>query len=176
MTGDIHEEHPFLLAPEQRDPVRRLRGRLASGVTVLTASDGDRRAGLTVASILIAEGEPARALALVSDTSDFWYVLEESGRFVVHVLDASHREMADRFAGAVPAPGGPFVGLDISESDWGPVIGGMDTVAFASVDDIHEVGWQQLVVADVDRIGVADLDDPLVWFRGAYRALDEKKR
>lgn len=171
VSGEIHDEHPFLLPPSQRDPARRLRGRLTSGVTVVTAFGGDKPAGLTVASVLVAEGEPARLLMLVSDTTDFWYALEETGRFVLHVCDASHRTMADRFAGVVPAPGGPFTGVGWGRSDWGPVISGIANVAFASVDDVHEVGWQQLVVADLDRVSIDDLGEPLVWFRGAYRSL-----
>ena len=45
----IHSGHPFADGVP-RDPVRQLRGRLVSPVTLWTAGDADRRAGLTVSS------------------------------------------------------------------------------------------------------------------------------
>ena len=36
----IHSEHPFLEPEAERDPVRRLRGRLGGAVTLWTAGDG----------------------------------------------------------------------------------------------------------------------------------------
>ena len=67
----IHSEHPFL-EPE-RDPVRQLRGRLGGAVTLWTSGTGDGpldRAGLTVTSVLVANGEPPRLLALLDPDSD----------------------------------------------------------------------------------------------------------
>ena len=59
MTGEIHEgEHPFIRPEADRDPVRRFRGRLVAPVTIVTAGDDVGRAGLTVSSLMLAEGEP----------------------------------------------------------------------------------------------------------------------
>ncbi len=51
--GEIHDEHPFVTPPEQRDPARRLRGRLAAPVTILTAGRDRNRTGLTVSSLVV---------------------------------------------------------------------------------------------------------------------------
>ena len=59
MTGEIHEgEHPFHPPEGERDPVRRMRGRLAAPVTIITAGDDVGRSGLTVSSLMLAEGDP----------------------------------------------------------------------------------------------------------------------
>src|SRR5919197_877292 len=50
--------HPFTTPPERRDPARRLRGRLLAPVTVWTAGHPPATAGLTVSSLLVAEGRP----------------------------------------------------------------------------------------------------------------------
>ena len=74
----IHPEHPFL-EPE-RDPVRRSRGRLGGAVTLLDLGAGEGpldRAGLTVTSVLVANGEPARLLALLDPDSDLAERLED---------------------------------------------------------------------------------------------------
>ena len=50
----IGSQPPFAVPAERRDPARRLRGRLVAPVTVWTAGDPSRGAGLTVSSILVA--------------------------------------------------------------------------------------------------------------------------
>ncbi len=65
----IHDTHPF--ADAEPDPARRLRGRLGGTVTLWTAGSGADRAGLTLTSVVVALGEPARLLGLVDPDSDF---------------------------------------------------------------------------------------------------------
>ncbi|HUF15041.1 MAG TPA: flavin reductase, partial [Acidimicrobiia bacterium] len=65
----IHNEHPFTPGPEERDPVRRLRGRLAAPVTIVTSGAGDHRAGLTVSSLFVVEGNPGVVHAIVTPNS-----------------------------------------------------------------------------------------------------------
>src|SRR5258706_11309084 len=101
----IHAEDPFATPEGDRSPLRRLRGRLAAPVSLWTAPGP---AGLTVSSMLVADGEPGRVLGLVDDESQLWAAIEESGRFAVAPLRDRDRQLADRFAGLLPAPGGPF--------------------------------------------------------------------
>ena len=105
----IHSEHPFLPPEEDRSPVRRLRGRVGSPVTLWTAYDRGRHpVGLTVSSALVAHGDPGWELGLVDPDSDLWAAVERAGRLAVSVLRWPHRSLADAFAGVAPAPGGPF--------------------------------------------------------------------
>ncbi len=168
----IHEEHPFQLPPEQRDLGRRLRGRLAAGVTVLTAGTTDHPVGLTASSLSLVDGEPWRAVVVVSDTADFYDAVQEAGTFVMHGLETRHRALADRLAGLAPAPGGMFRDLSLSATDWGPHIEGLETWAGCRLESMTPVGYQHLLVGLVEVIGVHDLTDPLVYYRGRYRSLD----
>jgi 3-hydroxy-9,10-secoandrosta-1,3,5(10)-triene-9,17-dione monooxygenase reductase component len=68
----VGSQPPFAIPPERRDPARRLRGRLVAPVTVWTAGRPPGGAGLTVSSVLVAEGQPARLLGLIDPTSAFW--------------------------------------------------------------------------------------------------------
>src|SRR5690242_17428201 len=103
--GRIHSSDPFATPEEDRSPVRRLRGRLAAPVTLWTAPGPQ---GLTVSSMLVADGDPGRVLGLIDEESELWAAIEESGRFAVAPLGPSDRQLADRFAGLMPAPGGLF--------------------------------------------------------------------
>lgn len=162
----IHSEHPFL-DPEP-DPVRRWRGRLGGAVTLWTAGDEARRAGLTVTSLMVANGEPARVLALLDPDSDLADELARTGRGVVQQLGWAHRDLADAFAGTAPAPGGPFRTGEFGSTPWGPHLVTAPTWAGVVLESTAEVGWSRLVTCTVEHVEVGEDDVPLVHRRGRY--------
>lgn len=172
MTGEIHEgEHPFVPPEDERDPVRRLRGRLAGPVTIVTAGDGTDRAGLTVSSLMLAEGDPGSVHFLLGPTADVYDAMVRTDRLVVHVLAHDDRTLSEVFAGRRPSPGGPFAGLAVTDTEWGPVIDEIADRAYCSGISVVEHGYSLLVSARIDEVGVSDLTDPLLYFRGSYRDL-----
>ncbi|GAA4993466.1 flavin reductase family protein [Kineococcus glutinatus] len=167
--GAVHGEHPFLRPEQQREPVRRLRGRLSAPVTLWTAADGAQRAGLTVSSVLV--GEPGQLAGLLGDESDVLEVLTASGAFAVTVLDWSRRPLADAFSFLGPAPGGPFTLATWTDTAWGPVPAGDVTWAGCRVTGVRTLGWSALVEARIEHVEPGADADPLVWQRGRYRHL-----
>lgn len=166
----IHEENPFTTPSELRDPARRFRGRLASGVTVFTFGTLPQAGGLTVSSLILAEGSPDRVLALIDDgTAED---IRSAGRFVVHVLPEGEQALSDRFAGIRPSPGGLFSGLGVSQSEYGPVLEGVGTRAYCSWEQSSDMGFHVLIAGVIDRIEVEEDVAPLVYYRGRYRRLD----
>jgi 3-hydroxy-9,10-secoandrosta-1,3,5(10)-triene-9,17-dione monooxygenase reductase component len=165
-------EHPFATPAERRDPARRLRGRVVAPVTVWTAGDvTGSAAGLTVASVLVAEGDPPRLLGLVSPTTDLAERMADSGAFVVHVLGAADRALAERFAERRPPVRPQFEGIEVVGSPWGPILPGHRPRAACRLVDVRPMGTADLVEGVIEELLVADLDDPLAWQRGAYRRL-----
>lgn len=169
----IGTAHPFATPPERRDPARRLRGRLLAPVTVWTAGRPPGWAGLTVSSLLVAEGEPARLLGLIDPASSFWEAMREAGAFVVHVLAAGDRPLAERFAENRPPVRGAFEGLAVASSPWGPVLDGRRPVAACRLAGSTTVGYSELVEGVVEQLELHDLDDPLAWLHGGYRTVGE---
>lgn len=170
--GAIHDEHPFATPPEDREPARQLRGRLVAPVTIVTAGGPGARAGLTISSLIAAEGEPAHVFFLVGTDTDFYDVMEATGRFVVHVLSDADRDAADVFAGLRPSPGGVFAGLEVVDGDYGPELQRFATRAYCRFDGGTRETYHLLARGAIDRIELSDLADPLSYFRGAYRHLD----
>ncbi|MDH3538383.1 MAG: flavin reductase family protein [Acidimicrobiia bacterium] len=168
----IHDDHPFRDLPEDRDPVRQFRGRLAAPVTVITAGQPGNESALTVSSLMVAEGEPSSVIALIGTNTDLWEAIESTRRFVVHILGSSHRDDADAFAGIRPRPGGVFAGVAVEHSDWGPVLTDSANRAFCSLASSLELPFHHLVEGEIERVEVADLDDPAIYFRGGYRRLE----
>lgn len=171
MSAEIHEEHPFKTPEQLRDPVRRFRGRMAAPVTIVTAGDGSNSTGLTVSSLVAAEGNPPRVYFLLGPETDLFAALHRTSRFVVHVLSSEHRVLSDTFAGIRPSPGGLFTGVATRPTEWGPVIEDVATRAYCTYRGGVEESFSFLVSGTIDRVEVADLDDPLLYFRGNYRHL-----
>lgn len=169
--GGVHADHPFETPQEQRDPARRFRGRLAAPVTVITAGEGDHRTGLTVSSLVVAEGDPSRIYFLLGSTTDLHYGIEETGKFVVHVLEEGHQAIADVFAGLRPSPGGRFAGLNVEQSEWGPVLADVGTRAYCTYEGGDEETFFIVAEGAIDKLDLADIEDPLVYFRGRYRSM-----
>ena len=168
----IHLDNPFAVPPELREPGRRLRGRLAAPVTLWTSGGPEARAGLTVSSVLVAQGEPWRLVGLLGDTSELWEAINDTRAFVVHILEEEHRELAERFALSRPSPGGLFRGLDIEDSSWGPVVPALGSRAYCRQEGLTEAGYHNLVTGAIEQVVLHELERPLVFFRGRYRRLD----
>jgi flavin reductase (DIM6/NTAB) family NADH-FMN oxidoreductase RutF len=164
----IHSDHPFAV-PD--DDVRRLRGRLGGAVALLTSGSGSDRAGLTVSSLMIANGEPGRLLALLDPDSSLAETVEQTGRAICHLLSHRHQALAEAFAGQLPAPGGPFRTADFEDGDYGPRLLDVATFAELAKESASEVGWSQLVVFRLVRVVIGADEAALEHRRGRYRAL-----
>lgn len=167
----ISDQHPFLPPEDERSPVRRLRGRLTSPVTLWTASTGTEQAGLPVSAMVVVDGEPGHVLGLVDGDSELWDRIEAAGRFAVSVLRWEHRYLADAFAGTMPAPGGPFRAGEWRDTEWGPIPADVTTWAGCRLLDAREIGWSLAVDGELEHIELGDDPDPLLHRRGRYLAL-----
>lgn len=165
----IHATDPFATPEGDKSDVRRLRGRLAAPVTLWTTSAKDGPAGLTVSSILVADGEPGRVLGLIDEEADLWAAAVESGRFAVAPLTPADQQLADRFAGLMPAPGGLFATGDWTGTPYGPIPAHLGTWAGCRLESHRRCGWALLVEAVIETVEAGPAPAPLVHYRGRYR-------
>ncbi len=161
----IHSSNPFAADP---DPVRRLRGRLGGAVSVWTSGAGSERAGLTVVSMMVANGAPGRVLGLLDPDASLLEVLRETGAGVVQLLEWGDRDLADAFGGVAPAPGGPFTLGDWTDTPHGPALADR-THARERLESVTETGWSMLATATIEEIVLVEDRRPLEHRRGRYR-------
>jgi flavin reductase (DIM6/NTAB) family NADH-FMN oxidoreductase RutF len=117
---------------------------------------------------MVANGDPARVVALVDPDSDLAAAIGRTGRGVVQLLSWPHRDLADAFAGTAPAPGGPFRTGAFDDTAWGPRLADASTWAGVRLESAAEVGWSSLVTCVVEELTVGDDESPLVHRRGRY--------
>jgi flavin reductase (DIM6/NTAB) family NADH-FMN oxidoreductase RutF len=161
----IHRSNPFAADP---DPVRRFRGRLGGAVSLWTAGVGEGRAGLTVSSMMVANGEPARVLGLLDPDSTFAERVAATGSAVVQLLEWDDRALADAFGGVGPAPGGAFRLGSWSDTPHGPALADR-THALVRLESLTEVGWSVLATATIEETVVLEDRQPLEHRRGRYQ-------
>lgn len=163
-------EDPFATPEADRREDRRLRGRLVAPVCVVTSfGEQSEPAGLTVSSVLVADGEPAELLALVDPLGALVAACRESGRAVVHLLRAGDERVAELFAGRYPAD--PFEEVAWHPGEYGPVLEGGRPTADCAVTEIGEAGYHSLLRARIETVGLGGGAEPLAWYRGGYRLL-----
>jgi 3-hydroxy-9,10-secoandrosta-1,3,5(10)-triene-9,17-dione monooxygenase reductase component len=136
---------PFAVPPQRRDPARRLRGRLVAPVTVWTA------------------GHPPGGAGLIDPTSALLEAAQETGAFVVHVLAAADRALAERFGEVRPPVRGPFERLEVAESPWGPVLGGARPRAACRLAGSSPVGHAELIEGVIELVLAAGVTTALAW-------------
>lgn len=124
-----------------------------------------------MSSVLVAEGEPSLIVGLMNDTSDLWDVIQATRSWVVHVLSEDSTELAERFAGRRPSPGGLFVDVDVEASEFGPVLPRFSNRAYCRLLDVSAAGYQRLIRGSIERIETDEFEDPLLYFRGGYKRL-----
>lgn len=153
----IHSDHPF--ADPEPDPVRRFRGRVGGAVTLWTTGEGRARSGLTISSLMVANGETPAILALIDPDSDFRDALAETEACVVQVLSWRDRALAEMFAGTAPAPGGAFAHAEWEQTDWGPRLAKATAWAYAVPVDERPMGWSVELACELVEMHVLDETD-----------------
>jgi 3-hydroxy-9,10-secoandrosta-1,3,5(10)-triene-9,17-dione monooxygenase reductase component len=162
---------PAAPAPDGRS-LRDALARFATGVAFVTAAPDGERAGLIVNSLASVSLDPPLVSFSPSRSSLTWTRMRRAGRFGVNVLGRQHERFAIR---ATPAGADRFAGLDWELGRPGvPRL--TDALASLECEIVaeHRAGDHWIVVARVDELHVSPIDEPLVFFGGAFGALQQR--
>ena len=144
-------------------------GRFPTGVAFVTAAPDGEPTGLIVNSLTSVWLDPPLVSFRPSRRSLTWSRMRRAKRFGVNVLGRHHERFAMR---AAPAGAERFAGLGW---ELGPRGGPLLTDALATLEcEIHAehpAGDPWIVVGRVDDVRTSPLEDPLVFFAGAFGAL-----
>ena len=148
-------------------------GRFATGVAFVTAAPDGEPAGLIVNSLASVSLEPPLVSFSPSRSSLMWSRMRRARRFGVNVLGRQHEQFARR---AAPAGADRFAGLDWERGHGGvPLL--TDALASLECEIVaeHPAGDHWIVVGRVDDLRISPIKDPLVFFAGAFGAVESRK-
>src|SRR5215204_1833900 len=155
--------------PRDARSFRDALGRFATGVTFITAAPDGEPTGLIVNSLSSVSLDPPLVSFCPSRSSLTWSRMRRAGRFGVNVLGRQHEQFALR---ATPAGADRFANLAWQFGRGGvPLL--KDALASLECEIVaeHPAGDHWIVVGRVDDLRISPINQPLVFFAGAFRTV-----
>jgi flavin reductase (DIM6/NTAB) family NADH-FMN oxidoreductase RutF len=145
-------------------------GQFATGVAFVAAIPGGEPAGLVVNSLASVSLDPPLLAFCPARSSITWARMRRAGRFGISILGRRHQAFARR---ATPPGAERFTGIDWQRSPTGvPLL--TDALAWLECELVaeHPAGDHWIVVGRVEDLRISEGSDTLVFFAGAFRALE----
>lgn len=147
---------------------RRLMGRWATGVSVVTARDAGQDAGLTVNALLSVSLDPPSLLVSLTHDADTTPLVLRSQLFAVNLLASDQRTLSERFASTAP-PAEKFRGVPLHRGPSGlPLLDGALAGAECRVVSTTPAYDHLLILGEVVYQEVGREAAPLLFYRSGY--------
>lgn len=147
---------------------RAVLGHFATGITVITAMDGDEPVGLAANSFTSVSLDPPLVLFCAAKTSSTWPRIQRAGHFTVNVLDEHQEPVSALFA----TPGADRFGqIAWRVGDHGPILDDVHAYLDCDIETEHDAGDHVIVVGRVQALGLTADAGPLLFYRGRYGRL-----
>ena len=153
------------------DSFRSVLGRFASGITVVTTIDRDKRdAGMTVSAFSSVSLQPPLIQVCIDHAASVYDAIVNAERFGVNVLSDEQEALSRRFASVDSTY--RFEGLGYTRGDSGVVLLD-DALAHIECNLVarYEAGDHTICIGEVERASARDAR-PLLYYRGGYAQLE----
>jgi 3-hydroxy-9,10-secoandrosta-1,3,5(10)-triene-9,17-dione monooxygenase reductase component len=148
---------------------REVLGRYASGVTVVTTTHEGQAVGMTAQSFTSVSLDPPLIAFLPTRKSRAFASIRRTGAFCVNFLAGDQQAISDQMASDGDEDKFAGVSWVPSRVTGSPLLGGIVGHVECLVEVVHEAGDHYLVIGRVVDMAVGDADQPLLYYRGAYR-------
>jgi flavin reductase (DIM6/NTAB) family NADH-FMN oxidoreductase RutF len=148
--------------------------RLAGGVSVITAGQGNDITGMTVTSVSSLSVDPPTLIVSINRESSSWPLLKRHGFFGVNILTADQLDIAERFSGKDGLKGAArFAGTQwITRVSGVPLLAGALSAIECEVEDIVARHSHAIVIGRVLDIQLSARSAALAYWQGQYVAID----
>jgi 3-hydroxy-9,10-secoandrosta-1,3,5(10)-triene-9,17-dione monooxygenase reductase component len=157
------------------DTFRRVMGHFVTGVTVVTALDGERPFGITVNALSSVSLDPPLVMVALDRRRFLTPIVRAAGRYAVSILSEHQQALSDCFAGAPVEPGRlEFCGASWHAGPTGlPLLDGAIATLECTVVETFSAGDHDLFIGHVDSLGNEAGDPmPLIYFRRRYLRIE----
>lgn len=142
-----------------------------SGVTVVTAVSGGRRAGVTASSFTSVSLEPPLILVSLQEYIETYKLILESEQFAVSILSSGQSHLSRQFAGQLKVPEGEdrFYGVELRTAVTGsPILADAIGWLDCRLTNVYEGGVSRIVMGEVLATGQQIGVQPLVYHNRDY--------
>jgi flavin reductase (DIM6/NTAB) family NADH-FMN oxidoreductase RutF len=146
---------------------RRVMGRFATGVAVVSFVRAGKPAGMTVNTFLSVSFDPPLVLISVRKASSFVEHVQVGGRYGINILSEQQRKLGPHFANRPEQ----HVEVNFRDHAGTPLLEGSLGQIVARVVDIHPAGDHLLFIAEIEHIAHGPEAQPLIFFSGRYKQI-----
>src|SRR5579872_5840706 len=150
---------------------RKIMGRFATGITVVTTAGSGGQGGLTANAVSSLSLDPALVLVAVDKRASSYAEIKTNGCYAINILSLAHEEISRRFS--TPGP------KDFSGFKWKTAVTGAPILeeSLGYVDcRLHEIlpgGDHDIFIGEIVAGEAREEGEPLVYFSGKYHRLAE---
>jgi flavin reductase (DIM6/NTAB) family NADH-FMN oxidoreductase RutF len=150
---------------------RKIMGRFASGVTVVTTAGKAGMGGLTANAVASLSLDPPLVLVAVDKKAGSYPEIKGNGCYAVNILASDQEEISKRFA--TPGPK-DFSGLKWKAMATGaPVFDGTLGFVDCRLVEVLPGGDHDIFVGEIVAGDASDEGQPLLYYSGKYRRLTD---
>ena len=161
--------------PIGSDDFRRVMGHFVTGVTVVTALDGERPYGITVNALSSVSLDPPLVMVALDRRRYLTPIVRAAGRYAVNILAEDQQALSDCFAGAPVEPGRlEFCGAAWQPGPTGlPLLDGAIAALECTVVQTFSAGDHDLFIGRVDILTSGPGHAmPLLYYRRRYLRIE----
>ncbi|MBI3861066.1 MAG: flavin reductase family protein [Planctomycetia bacterium] len=150
---------------------RKVFGKWATGVTVVTTDGPAGKGGLTANAVASLSLDPPLVLVAVAKSAGSYSEIKQNGCYAINILAQAHEDVSKRFA--TPGP------KDFSGFPWktdvtgAPILEGALGYVDCKVREILPGGDHDIFVGEIVGGEAGGEDPPLMYFSGKYRRMAE---
>lgn len=152
------------------DGLRRVLGRFATGVTVLSRDNGNERHGMTANAFMSLSLDPPLVGVAIRHESRFLQGLELGEQFGISFLCAEQQHVAQFYA----SRGRSHLGDYLETKEGVPVVEGASEALIVSLQQRHLTGDHEMLVLQIEHIySQRDARPPLLFHASSFRFLPD---
>ena len=152
---------------------RKICGRYATGITVLTTTHKGESHGITVNSFSSVSLNPPLVLFCIDKNARFNTPLSEEKKLAINILSENQQEVSNRFASSKLTNKERFKGLATMTEYKYPVFTDCLGVLKAKLQATHNGGDHWIYIAKVSSGQVFE-GSPLIYYDGSYSSVNSK--
>ena len=159
----------------EADTFRRVMGHFVTGVTVVTALEGERPFGITVNALSSVSLDPPLVMVALDRRRFLTPIVRAAGRYAVNILSEDQQRLSDCFAGAPVVPGrDAFCGAAWHPGETGlPLLDGSIASLECTVVETFSAGDHDLFIGRVDTLANDPRHPmPLLYYRRRYLRIE----